>query len=110
VGVPLAPIIPVLNDKAMEQVLALAAEAGARSAGYTTLRLPYELNALFREWLALHAPQRAEHVMSLLQQMNTGRDYHRNFATRMRGSGMFADLLRHRFELACRRHGPHRAR
>jgi DNA repair photolyase len=110
VGVLVAPIIPALNDKDMEAVLAQAFDAGARSAGYTTLRLPWELKALFREWLALHAPQRAEHVMSLLQQMNGGRDYDSNFATRMHGSGVFADLLRKRFELACRKHGFTRVR
>jgi len=109
VGVLVAPIIPALNDRDMEAVLEQCADAGANSAGYTVLRLPHELKALFREWLALHAPQRAEHVMSLVQQMNGGRDYDSNFATRMRGQGVFADLLRRRFEVACRRHGFGRA-
>jgi len=110
VGVLVAPIIPALNDKDMEAVLEQAADAGARCAGYTTLRLPYELKALFREWLALHAPQRAAHVMSLVQQMNGGRDYDSDFATRMRGQGVFAELLRRRFDLASRRHSYGRAR
>ncbi len=110
VGVLVAPIIPALNDKDLEAVLAQAADAGARCAGYTTLRLPYELKALFRQWLALHAPQRAEQVMSLVQQMNGGLDYDSNFATRMHGQRVFADLLRRRFEVACRRHGLGRAR
>jgi DNA repair photolyase len=110
VGVLVAPIIPALNDKDMEAVLERAAAAGARCAGYTTLRLPWELKALFREWLALHAPQRAAHVMSLVQQMNGGRDYDSDFRTRMRGQGVFADLLRKRFEVACRRCGLSRAR
>lgn len=110
VGVLVAPIIPALNDRDMEAVLDQAADAGARCAGYTVLRLPYELKQLFREWLALHAPQRAEHVMSLVQQMNGGRDYDSNFATRMRGQGVFAELLRKRFEVACRKHGFGRAR
>jgi hypothetical protein len=48
--------------------------------------------------------------MSLVQQMNNGRDYDSNFATRMRGEGVFADLLRRRFEIACRRHSFGRAR
>ena len=110
VGVLIAPIIPALNDKDMEAVLEQAADAGARCAGYTTLRLPYELKALFREWLALHAPQRADHVMSLVQQMNGGRDYDSDFSTRMRGQGVFADLLRRRFDIASRRHGYARSR
>jgi DNA repair photolyase len=79
-------------------------------AGYTVLRLPWELKVLFREWLAIHVPQRAEHVMSLVQQMNGGRDYDSDFRTRMRGQGPFAELLRRRFEVACRRHGLFRAR
>jgi DNA repair photolyase len=110
VGVMVAPFIPALNDRDMEAVLERAAAAGARSAGYTTVRLPWELKTLFREWLALHAPQRADHVMSLVQQMNAGRDYDSDFATRMHGQGVFADLLRKRFEIACRRHGLHRNR
>jgi DNA repair photolyase len=110
VGVLVAPIIPALNDSDMEAVLEQSADAGARCAGYTTLRLPYELKALFREWLALHAPQRAAHVMSLVQQMHGGRDYDSNFATRMRGQGVFAELIRRRFDVACRKHGFGRAR
>jgi DNA repair photolyase len=104
VGVLVAPIIPALNDNDMEAVIEQAADAGASCAGYTVLRLPFELKALFREWLALHAPQRAAHVMSLVQQMHHGRDYDSNFATRMKGDGVFAQLLRRRFEIACRRH------
>lgn len=110
VGVLVAPIIPALNDRDMEAVLEQAADAGARCAGYTTLRLPYELKALFREWLALHVPQRADHVMSLVQQMNGGRDYDSDFTTRMRGHGVFAELIRRRFDVACRKHGFGRAR
>jgi len=109
-GVLVAPIIPALNDRDMEAVLERAAEAGANMAGYTVLRLPWELKVLFREWLAIHVPQRAEHVMSLVCQMNGGQDYDSDFRTRMRGQGPFAELLRRRFEVACRRHGFLRAR
>jgi DNA repair photolyase len=109
-GVLVAPIIPALNDRDMEAVLECAAEAGASMAGYTVLRLPWELKTLFREWLSIHVPQRAEHVMSLVQQMNGGRDYDSDFRTRMRGQGPFAELLRRRFEVAARKHGFARAR
>lgn len=110
VGVLVAPIIPALNDRDMEAVLERAAEAGACSAGYTVLRLPWELKTLFREWLGIHVPQRAEHVMSLVRQMNGGRDYDSDFRSRMRGHGPFAQLLRRRFEVACRKHGFSRVR
>lgn len=104
-GVLVAPIIPALNDRDMERVLQAAAEAGAKAAGYTTLRLPHELKQLFREWLAAHVPQRAEHVMSLVQQMNGGRDYDSDFRTRMHGQGAFAQLIARRFEVACAKYG-----
>ncbi|HEX7340976.1 MAG TPA: PA0069 family radical SAM protein [Rhodanobacteraceae bacterium] len=110
VGVLVAPIIPALNDKDMEAVIERAAQAGARSAGYTVVRLPWQLKTLFREWLDLHVPARAEHVMSLIRQMHHGRDYDADFRTRMRGSGPFAELLRRRFELACQRHDLGRTR
>ena len=47
-GVLSAPMIPALNDSEMEQILDRARAAGATSAGYTLLRLPLELKALFR--------------------------------------------------------------
>ena len=103
VGVMMAPIIPALNDKSVEEVLEAAADAGATMAGYQMLRLPNELKGLFREWLATHLPQRADHVMSLVRQLRGGRDNDPRFGSRMTGSGNFANLIAKRFELACRR-------
>lgn len=103
VGVLNAPVIPVVNDREMEQILALAAEAGACCAGYVLLRLPYEVKDLFREWLQAHLPERATHVMSILRQMRDGKDYQSGFGTRMRGSGEYAELIARRFALACRK-------
>jgi DNA repair photolyase len=109
VGVSVAPQIPFLNDD-MEQVLAAAWEAGARSAFYTVLRLPWEVAPLFREWLALHVPDRSDRIMARVQEMRGGRDYDSDFATRMHGSGIWADLIRQRFEKACARLGFNRER
>jgi DNA repair photolyase len=104
-GVLVAPIIPMLTDRWIEQILEQAQAAGARMAGYTVLRLPYEIKDLVREWLELHFPERAEHVLSLVRQMRGGRDNDARFGTRMRGEGEFADLIRQRFTLAARRLG-----
>lgn len=109
-GVMTAPIIPMINDADMEHILQQAAEAGAQRAGYVLLRLPYEVKDLFREWLSLHFPDRAEHVMSLIWQSRGGKDYQSEFGTRMRGRGAYADLIAHRFSLACRRFGLTRGR
>lgn len=109
-GVMVAPIIPMVTDRWIEQIVERAAAAGARHAGYTVLRLPYELKDLFKQWLALHVPERAEHVMSLIRQMRGGKDNDARFGARMRGEGEFAELIRQRFRLACRKHGIERGR
>ena len=109
VGVSVAPQIPFVTED-MEQVLEAAWDAGARSAFYTVLRLPWEVAPLFRQWLELHHPQRAERVMARIQDMRGGKDYDADFATRMKGSGVWADLIRQRFEKATRRIGFDRER
>jgi DNA repair photolyase len=102
-GVMVAPVIPAITEHEMERLLEAAAAAGARSAGYVLLRLPYEVKDLFREWLAEHYPDRAAHVMSLIHEMRGGRDNDPRFGSRMRGTGPYAQLLRNRFKLACQR-------
>jgi DNA repair photolyase len=109
VGVSLAPHIPFVTDD-MEQVLEAAWDAGARSAFYHVLRLPWEVAPLFREWLQVHHPMRAERIMARVQEMRGGKDYDADFATRMKGSGLWADLIRQRFEKAARRIGFNRVR
>ncbi len=103
-GVPasvlVAPIIPRVTDHDLEAILEAARAAGAQTAGYTLVRLPHELKQLFREWLDLHVPDRAEHVMSLIRQMRGGRENDPRFGHRMRGTGPFAELIRRRFHLA----------
>ena len=105
VGVLVAPVIPVITDHELEDIVSAAAKAGARSAGYVVLRLPHEVKTLFREWLAEHYPLRAEHVMSVIGSLRGGRDNDPRFGTRMRGEGPFAELLRNRFRLAVQRAG-----
>ncbi len=105
VGVLVAPVVPVLTDDELEGILKAAAQAGARSARYILLRLPYEVKTLFRQWLADHEPLKAEHVMSRIHALRGGRDNDPRFGTRFRGEGEFAKLLARRFELAVRRYG-----
>ena len=109
VGVSVAPQIPFVNED-MEQVLEAAWDAGARSAFYTVIRLPWELAPLFRQWLDLHYPQRAARIMARIQEMRGGKDYNSDFASRMKGSGLWAELIRQRFEKTCHRLGFNRER
>ena len=104
-GVMVAALIPALNDKTLEHVLEKAANAGAREAAYVILRLPNELKDLFKEWLATHYPERADHVISIVRQMRGGKDNDPRFGERMRGTGNFAELISKRFAIACKRFG-----
>jgi len=105
VSVFVSPVIPGLNDHEIENLLAAARSQGAESACYTLLRLPHEVAGLFREWLEWHAPEKAARIMSVLYDLRGGRANDARFGSRMKGLGHFADLIRQRFELACRRHG-----
>ena len=109
-GVMVAPVIPALTDKSIEEVLEAAAAAGATTAGYILMRLPHEVKPLFKEWLAAHYPQRAEHVISIVRQLPGGRENDPNFGTRMTGTGNHAELIASRFRIACRRFGLNRKR
>jgi DNA repair photolyase len=105
VGLLVAPVIPVLTDHEMERILEAAAAAGAKTASYILLRLPYEVKALFRRWLDDHEPLKAAHVMSRIHELRGGRDNDPRFGARHRGVGVFADLFARRFELARRKYG-----
>jgi len=104
-GVLSAPMIPALNDREMEAILGRAREAGASVAGYTLLRLPLDLKALFKEWLETHEPQKAAHVLSLVAQCHGGKIYDSAWSKRMVGGGPYAEMLAARFDRACRKLG-----
>ncbi len=105
VGVMTAPIVPAVNDDEIEKILTRAYAAGAREAGYVTLRLPLELRELFREWLAVNFPEKLKHTLSLVQSMHGGKDYESQWGRRMAGSGPYAWMIGRRFEIASRKLG-----
>ncbi len=105
VGVNVAPIIPFINEPEIEQILQAAAGAGARSAHWTVVRLPWEVNPLFQHWLQTHFPDRAERVMARIRDLRGGRDYDASFSQRMKGGGLWSELIRQRVEKAAARFG-----
>ena len=105
VGVLVAPVIPFINDHEIEDVVAHSAEAGAVTAGYVMLRLPFEVKELFEEWLGEHFPDRADRVMGRVRDMRGGKAYEAEWGKRMRGEGIYADLIARRFDVALRKHG-----
>lgn len=110
VGVSASPMIPFINEPELERILAAARDAGASSAFTTVVRLPWEVNPLFQQWLEAHFPDRAARVMARVRDMRGGKDYDATFGTRMRGTGPWAKMLRDRFELAAARLGFNRQR
>ncbi len=108
-GVPahcsIAPVIPAITDEFMEEIVARVASLGVESCGWIPLRLPYEVAPLFREWLDVHYPQRAKKVMSIVRSIRNGKDNDPNFFSRLKPSGVWAELFRARFRIACRRAG-----
>jgi DNA repair photolyase len=105
VHVNVSPIIPAITDHEIEAILARAAKAGATTASYIPVRLPHEVAPLFRDWLDAHYPDRADKVMHMIQSLRGGRDNDPQFGSRMRGTGVWADLIATRFGIGCRKLG-----
>jgi DNA repair photolyase len=105
VGVSIAPVIPFITEPDLERILEAVVDAGAVNASYIVLRLPWEVSPLFRQWLEVHFPERAKRVMNRIQEMRGGKDYEPDFGKRMRGEGIWAELIRQRFEKALKRMG-----
>lgn len=105
VGVSVSPVIPFLNEPELEHILQAARDAGAGSAFSIVLRLPWEVNPLFQQWLQQHVPERAARIMARVREMRGGKDNDSRFGTRMTGQGPWAELLRQRMRKACARLG-----
>ena len=110
VYVSIAPVIPAITDHEIEHLLARAAQAGASFAFFLPVRLPWEVAPLFRAWLDEYFPDRAGKVMAIIRELRGGRDNDPGFNTRMKGQGPWGDLLKTRFDIACRKHGLNRER
>ncbi len=108
VGVMVAPVIPGLTDHELPGILAAAAAAGARRAGYVLLRLPHAVKDVFLQWLDDHEPGKKERVVSRLRDLRGGKLYDATFGDRLRGQGIFAEQIRQMFEVATRRAGLNR--
>jgi DNA repair photolyase len=105
VGVMVAPVIPGLTDHELPSIIAAAAKAGARFAGYVTLRLPYAVAPMFEAWLTRHFPERKEKVLNRIRAIRGGKLNDPRYESRMMGEGIFAEQIEDVFKVACRRAG-----
>ena len=108
-GIPVmvltAPIVPGINDREIPALLEAAADAGARGGGWVMLRLPYQIKALFLEWLQRHFPDRAAKVESFVREMHGGSLYDSRPFVRQRGAGPLAEQIAQTFRVFSRRFG-----
>ena len=105
VGVMVAPIIPGLNDHEMPAILAAAAAAGARRAGYVIMRLPHAVKDVFLAWLDTHEPGKKARILSRVREIRGGKLNVSEWGQRLRGEGIFADQIAELFNIATRRAG-----
>lgn len=105
VRVMVSPVVPGLTDHELEAILSAARDAGAVAASWIMLRLPHEVAPLFRDWLHEHVPGQADKVIARVRAVHGGRDYDPEWGKRMTGEGVFANLIRRRFDVALGRLG-----
>ncbi len=105
VGVMVAPVIPGLTDHEIPSILQAVADAGAKTAGYVPVRLPFGVKELFQQWLENHFPDRKEKVLGRIRALRDGRLNDSNWGSRMRGHGPLADQFEQMFKLAKRKAG-----
>lgn len=105
VRIQVSPLIPALTDHELEVVMEAGRDAGAAYANSIPLRLPLEVAELFRRWIETTFPDRAARVMGRVRELHGGKDYDPAFGTRMRGQGLWAELIHRRADLARKRLG-----
>jgi DNA repair photolyase len=105
VNVMMGPIVPGLTEHEIPSILQKTAEAGAVSAAYTMMRLPYGVKDLFQTWVHQHYPDRAKKILNRIREVRGGNLNDPRFGSRMRGEGFHADQIAHIFKMSKKRYG-----
>ncbi len=100
-----APVIPGLTDHEIPQILDAAYRAGARTAGWIPVRLPFAVAPLFEEWLERNFPLRKEKVLGRIRGVRGGKLNDPEFVSRMKGEGEYAKQMDQLFHAAARKIG-----
>ncbi len=101
-GVMVAPLIPGLSDHEIPELLKTVAGCGAKSVGYTVVRLNGAIGPIFEDWLRKNYPDRFNKVWHMIQSCHGGHVNDSRFGERMRGEGNIAQMIKDTFKLHCR--------
>jgi len=93
VGIMNAPIIPGLNHHEIPEIMRLAAEHGAMTAGMTVVRLNGAIAKIFEDWLRKNFPDRFGKVWNQIASLHGGSVGDSQFGRRMVGEGNIADII-----------------
>ena len=105
VGVSLAPVIPGLTDAMLPDAICAAAEAGARWAWMSLLRLPGNVAQVFESRLRQKLPEHADKVLAKLRRQRGGALHDGRFGARMRGVDESWGVTDRLYRLWCERTG-----
>lgn len=103
VRVMVAPVIPGLNSTEIPNIIKAASERGARSAGFTIVRLNGSIGEIFTDWVYKAFPDRAEKVLNMIASCHGGQLNDSRWGTRMSGEGHIAESIHQLFKMACTR-------
>ena len=110
IGVPtnvmMAPIIPSINSHEILPLTHEIAKRGARSVGYTVVRLNGAIGQIFTSWLENTLPDRKDKILHQIMQCHEGNLNDSQFGRRMSGSGKIADQIHQLFALARKKYFP----
>lgn len=100
VNVMMAPIIPSINSHEILPMVKEISARGAKSVGYTIVRLNGAIAEIFSDWIRKAMPDRAEKVLHQIENCHGGSLNDSRFGKRMKGEGKFADQVRQQFQIA----------
>jgi DNA repair photolyase len=103
-GLMNAPVIPGLNHHEIPAIVRSAADAGARKAGYTVVRLNGSIGEVFHDWLQKNYPDRAAKVWSQISELHGGKVNDSTFGRRMRGEGPFSESIHQLFQASVKKY------
>lgn len=99
-SVMMAPIIPSINNHEILPLCKEISKRGAKSVGYTVVRLNGAIGKIFTQWLEHTLPDRKDKILHQIMDCHQGNLNDTTFGQRMSGSGKIAEQIHQLFSIA----------